>query len=562
MTQVLHLSTNQRATGGLYQILGSNGRAVIGGDIIDVSTTVQYKAGNIPPPLQVGSRPDNAAKCKDSQSAMRAAFRWLLFVIIVTAIAIYVSTTELPSVPKTVDELTLLATSHPASPPVPVEPAVIDSIAALWTHWSIILERVRPDALPIKTRGSAGAGTAGSPDLDNGARQPYTDYVSSTPADLYLLAESHAAFVEELNKEITGTELFSGTGVVVVGGGEYFGPAVVGLHMLRRSGSTLPVEMFVADMSEYNPMLCEEYLPKLGARCLILADYLAAGHPGLKVTHYQLKSLAILFSSFENVLLLDSDSMPLVDPEKELFASKSYVDTGFMVWPDFWTATESTQFWDIAGLESFPSNLPRTGSETGQMLLDKRRHLKTLLLAPYYNVYGPSYYYPLLSQGAMGEGDKETFMAAAVVLGAPYYRVPTPVKAQGRYTGRQEKGSAMVQFHPEDPHKPAFLHANTPKMNAGHLIDEGELFSYDKSTRLRLLGTRQEQVELFGEDLEEAVWQFLVQTGCELNNVIRDWGKRKRMCERLAEHYKSVFLLNEVKELPRVGRWNARKKGG
>ena len=71
-----------------------------------------------------------------------------------------------------------------------------------------------------------------------------------------------------------------------------------------------------------------------------------------------------------------------------------------------------------------------------------------------------------------------------------YYRVKTPVKSLGKKTGNIFKGSSLIQFHPTDDFakyvsstdhvsnktvRPAFMHANTPKMSPGHLADEGNL---------------------------------------------------------------------------------------
>jgi alpha 1,2-mannosyltransferase len=270
------------------------------------------------------------------------------------------------------------------------------------------------------------------------------------------------------------------------------------------------------------------------------------------VTHYQLKSLAILLSSFEHVLYLDSDSIPLLNPESELFATEPYTSTGLVIWPDFWISTESPSFYTVVGLGKMPSDLPEASSEAGQLLMNKRKHLKTLLMAVYYNVYGPDFYYPLLSQGALGQGDKETFMAAAMVLDLPYYRVKTGVRAIGRVDGSERKGSGMIQVDPladsrkQDGDKSkhpgaAFIHANTPKMNAGHLVDEGDLLTTVDQKPLRLWGSRDEQIKEFGLDLEKTVWELVVQTGCELADVIREWSHRKDLCRRLNEHWNAVF---------------------
>lgn len=444
------------------------------------------------------------------------------------------------------------------------------------------------------------------------------NHIDISDEEVNSLKGSHAQFrgsLEDFHVEEEVKKLYSGTGIVTVAGGEFFGPSIVGIRMLRQTGSTLPIEVFLADWSEYEPKICEQVYPALNARCIVVTDYVLPDVPEQRVpdlpsiTHFQLKALALLLSSFEQILYLDSDSIPLVDPQSELFSRPPYTHFGFIGWPDFWLGTESPIFYTIAGKGGdFPTDLPRTSSETGQLLVDKRRHLRTLLLATYYNVWGPEYYYPLLSQGGMGQGDKNTFETAAIVLGVPYYRVITPVKSLGRTDGGQFKGSGMVQFHPTDDYRkygkkatpsssastsvsattsgiadatptivhtpllssddekrrkrrkrqvaealgnedpsirPAFIHANTPKMNAGHLVDEGDLTNKDSGEAHRLWGSLEEQEKLFGIDLEKKVWTEMMRCGCELENVIYEWEGRKDICGRLKAHWADLFAGKE-----------------
>jgi Mannosyltransferase putative len=48
----------------------------------------------------------------------------------------------------------------------------------------------------------------------------------------------------------------------------------------------------------------------------------------------------------------------------------------------------------------------RSSTESGEIMYSKPKHELSLLLATYYNYYGPDFYYPLQSQGAPGEGDR------------------------------------------------------------------------------------------------------------------------------------------------------------
>ncbi|KAF7544311.1 hypothetical protein G7Z17_g10057 [Cylindrodendrum hubeiense] len=498
---------------------------------------------------------------------MRLALRWLAFLIPAIVLFLYLYRSSGPSLSSLGVQLPSSSTagvelqsqSQVATSATDDEPHVPESqdpISGFWQRWGQIMLDARPiSESPMRVSGNAAIRPPS--DLDS-PRKPYHNLIRANDADIERLRLSHAKFVTELESLKTNgdNELFHGRGAVMVGGGEYFGPAVIGIHMLRRTGSELPVEVFVPNDDEYEKEICEGYLPKLNAKCVVISQFQAKGAQddpnGLKIEHYQLKAAALLLSSFAEVLLLDSDSIPMVDPGRSIFEAEPYISHGLITWPDFWGATESPQFWDIAGLSHFPENLSPASSESGQLVINKETHLASLLLATYYNMFGPEYFYPLLSQGALGQGDKETFMAAAVALGETHYRVKTPPVSLGRHDGEQHKGTAMVQYLPLDEMaqspessggviRPAFLHSNTPKMNAGHLVDEGDLISVDGKSRLRLLGPKEDLEKLFGFDVEDTLWDLLVQTGCELADSIREWKDREKLCDRLTEHHQLVF---------------------
>ena len=147
--------------------------------------------------------------------------------------------------------------------------------------------------------------------------------------------------------------------------------------------------------------------------------------------------------------------------------------------PAYWVANEDPKFHNIAGLFIFPVGLPVRLSKAGQLLIFKQTHLAALLLAAYYE-YGLGIYYPIPSQGAAGEVEKETFFAAAVVLRKPTCGVRCLLGTVGYHEAdRKFHGTAMV--HPTDDLasrdstslkqvRPLFMHANSPKINMAHLI--------------------------------------------------------------------------------------------
>ena len=56
------------------------------------------------------------------------------------------------------------------------------------------------------------------------------------------------------------------------------------------------------------------------------------------IKSYVIKAVALYATSFDEVLMLDSDNIPLVDPTT-LFDEPSYLATGNAFWPDFATNT-------------------------------------------------------------------------------------------------------------------------------------------------------------------------------------------------------------------------------
>ena len=442
-----------------------------------------------------------------------------------------------------------------ANPPTP-------QILAFWETWAKVIDAAKPKISAIQLEEVAQP--AGIEPENERERKPFNFSISMPEKDIEVLRQSqerlvgHADF-SRVNEQ--ATRLFSGAGIVTVAGGSYFAPAILSLRMLRKTNSTIPVQVFLRNKSEYEKKICQDVLPALNAECFVIQDHLGKDNP-VKVEHYQLKALAILFSSYESVLYLDSDCMALLDP-KELFDSEPFLSTGLVSWPDYWIATEDPVFYKIAGFRSFPKGLPARSSEAGQLLISKQTHLSTLLLAAYYNIYGPGVYYPILSQGAAGEGDKETFLAAAVVLENPNYRVRHRLGTVGYHEAdRKFHGTAMVQYHPGDDYaprdptslkqaRPLFLHANSPKMNIAHLLAEDRVFYQGTEDRLRLWGQKESMTKMIGYDIEETAWIEIVDMACKLDDTLNDFRGVWQLCERAQRHYRETFQPDATAPLTR-----------
>ncbi|KAK3300727.1 mannosyltransferase putative-domain-containing protein [Chaetomium fimeti] len=233
--------------------------------------------------------------------------------------------------------------------------------------------------------------------------------------------------------------------------------------------------------------MCSRTLPQYNATCLSIHDTWA----GIQVpefTRFQWKVLSIVVSSFQNVLFLDADCLPVLNPDR-IFnqGSEPFTSAGLITWPDFWTSTASPLFYKVAGDMDIPPVTSRASSESGIIVYDKSRHADTLLLAAYYNYNGPNHYYPLLSQHSAGEGDKETFLHAALVLEAlrqkgvykqptawmkpgvgvkkGYYDVKKPLSGHGRTARGKWTGMFLLQMDPIEDYRAvraAIQKANLP----------------------------------------------------------------------------------------------------
>lgn len=306
------------------------------------------------------------------------------------------------------------------------------------------------------------------------------------------LKEKHAAFLAGLPEKLHEASYRKGTtGIVMVGGTKYSWLSYLAVLSLRYTGCTLPVEVIIPTFTEYENELnfCHTILPKVNASCVILPEQLG---PNVMMKYsfrsYQFKGLAMLASSFQHVLMLDSDNLMIQNP-MPVFQSELYKKKGLILWPDYWERTLSPELYKMLDLnvdeskrvrlQRFPlavsenseqlppeelskvpysdlaGTLENLSTESGQLIVNKATHFKTLLLSLYYNVYGPKLYYRLTSLGGAGEGDKETFPLAAFVLGEPFYQVKTMMKTIGFYkeNGGGFRGVGMAQRNPMDDYQ-------------------------------------------------------------------------------------------------------------
>lgn len=167
--------------------------------------------------------------------------------------------------------------------------------------------------------------------------------------------------------------LYKGRGIVILAGGRFSPVATTGMGMLREIGSTLPVEIWMKDKQEEKPGWCKDIMQD-GMVCRRLSDYMDTN---AMESGYQLKVNSILFSSFEQILFLDADNVPIQNPDS-IFKARTFTDTGVIMWPDYWKHSGAPYLPFEVGLTDDASEILRQDqtTESGQLVWDKKRHWK------------------------------------------------------------------------------------------------------------------------------------------------------------------------------------------
>lgn len=197
-------------------------------------------------------------------------------------------------------------------------------------------------------------------------------------------------------------------GIVTVAGGEqYFRLAWHLVHALRGLGCRLPVEVWTLGRHEMDSAMASALAARAGVSIVYADEFCAARGiaPRLPLGGWELKSFALRHCSFAEALFLDADNVPVRDPAY-LFDDLTYERAGAYFWPDLkpqpprreWVPAEA---WAAVGLPY----LPNRAFESGQMLVDRRRHLPALDAAWFLNDWSDRVYRVVY-------GDKDTFLLA------------------------------------------------------------------------------------------------------------------------------------------------------
>ena len=252
-------------------------------------------------------------------------------------------------------------------------------------------------------------------------------------------------------------------GITIVGGASprYRTAFWVAIHCIRRVDPQIPIELWLPDGDE--SVLSIENLEYLQNNFVWLRNFkeIYSGIKGVELPkNFELKIYALLFSDFKEVLLLDSDNLPISSVE-HLFNDTDYIKHGSLHWMDFWISTSDPD----SNITLGNSSIVDHSYESGQILVNKEKTWPALLLS-LYMTNNAHIFYPL-TVGYLGFGDKEILPAALRFLNIEYSIVKhgpdhVGVFEQGNQWGtRRIYGNTMLQHDP-DGH-PLFLHSNLGK---------------------------------------------------------------------------------------------------
>lgn len=426
--------------------------------------------------------------------------------------------------------------------------------------------------------------------------------------------------VKEINKEMAAKVKYSnnhpdetinmdsnllfksrGNGAVIVGGhaNDETWLALISTRLFRKAGGTLPIEVIIPTREDYkkDAEICDKYLPQLNAQCVILEDILGLTPVIKKFTDESesieayiwnrfndiKKEVAILMSSFDNVLYITPENIMLKPMEHAVFTKQLFKDKGLFVWTDFGLRKTLVDFYKIANVEigkkkksefglpltpevienlenlsnevlqdktnfhDLEGTLPFKQSESSEIIIDKRKHLSTLLLSMYYNFNGHGIYHPLLTGEKEGYwGSKETIIASAHVLGNPYYSINTNVDSNGYMYDDEYHGVSMLQYDPivdsysyeaymkkfskkglskltwknyqrwlsasSERRSPLFLNMNNPALRPIELLRDGHVRK-ENGDRVRLVSS----TSYFDNKLETDIWRVMNDYMCYLS---------------------------------------------
>lgn len=281
---------------------------------------------------------------------------------------------------------------------------------------------------------------------------------------------------------------YSGRGIVMIAGGAKYIPcAYVNVKMIRSNGCTLPIELWYIGAYEMDDT-AKALFAGMAVTFVDCMDKLAEVS-SRRIGGWEMNPYSIIHSSFQEVVFLDADNVPLIDVET-MFDWPGYQNTGAVFWPDYNRLPDRRSIWKLLQIPY----QDESEFESGQIVVDKRKCWKELHLTMCLNEYSDTYYRHVW-------GDKETYHMAWRYLQREYTMVPHGIhKLRATMVQHDMDGKKILQHRNMDKFK---LEKTNARING--FQREGECFKYLNELRGTWDGTMKSPLPVSHNELEAAV---------------------------------------------------------
>jgi hypothetical protein len=261
---------------------------------------------------------------------------------------------------------------------------------------------------------------------------------------------------------------FAGKGLVIAAAGNryrYLTGLYANLYVIRKyHKSNIPIEIFYVGRSEEFSFQLKNLILSLGNITIYnLMDRISTTSSEDELRGYQTKPLAVLCSSFEEVVMLDADALCFVDPQY-LFLAQGYENSGMLLFKDYVDCMSfiSRDFIETIGIgvDTYCDYTNDFEIDSSCVVMNKNKCWDALYTICIINVKSDSYH---KSKNVLG--DKDTWLLSSMFVGVkPYISHPAP----------------------------RVLVSDTNKVIVGHLqstlFDQQEIFTHYNNQKIDMFG--------------------------------------------------------------------------
>jgi len=223
---------------------------------------------------------------------------------------------------------------------------------------------------------------------------------------------------------------FTGKGLVIAAAGNryrYVTGLYSNLYVIRKfHKSNIPIEIFYVGRSEEFSYGIKKLITDLGNITIHnLLDKIDTTSSEDDLRGYQTKPLAVLCSSFEEVVLLDADALSFIDPNY-LFNAENYEQSGMVLFKDYVDCMSfiSRDFIDTIGIgvDKYCNYTNNFEIDSSCVILNKNKCWDALYTICIINVKSDSYH---KSKNVLG--DKDVWLIASMFVDFyPFISQPAP----------------------------------------------------------------------------------------------------------------------------------------